>query len=126
VHRLDPFGAMEEIDEVYLPVSTVAQSTGGKKRKQMQPKLAQYISHKVPICPRMFRLVVGCLRLVLLVAFLAFLRFLFVVVVAVASVLLFVPCPVLWSALVLTYRYGDGRTGDCHQFGVFPSVRPSG
>ena len=25
-----------------------------------------------------------------------------------------------------TYRYGDGRTGDCHQFGVFPSVRPSG
>ena len=124
MHRLDPFGAMEEIDEVYLPVSTVVQSTSGKKRKHKQPKLAQYISHKVPICPKIFRLVVGCLCLVLLVVFFVFLRFLFVVVVAVASVLLLVPCPVFWSALVLPTGTGTGGRATATNLGFFPRLGP--
>ena len=48
VHRLDPFGAIEEMEEVFLPVSTAVQQKK-RKQKQKQPKLAEYLRHKVPM-----------------------------------------------------------------------------
>ena len=54
MHRLDPFGAMEEIDEVRLPVSTIVHSIRRRSESKSSQYLAEYLSHKVPICPKIY------------------------------------------------------------------------
>ena len=53
MHRLDPFGAMEETDEENLQQRVYAQMTFGKEATATEP-LGIQIRNRVPMCPEIF------------------------------------------------------------------------